>query len=208
MILWFATNNKHKKDELQSCINKYLQDIIVKIPSDEDIVFDPQETGSDFCENSLLKARELHTLLFKKRNICDPVLADDSGLCVDALDGKPGVLSARYGFTDGKKIESGRQNLMLLDELGDNPNRSARFVCAMTFLYSFSRFIIAQETIEGEIVTKDKIKGEGGFGYDPIFYVPQKKVTLAEISTEEKNKISHRGKAVKIICKHLCQCKK
>ena len=203
MILWFATNNKHKRDELQSCLNEYSKDLIVKIPSDEGIFFNPEETGSSFYENSLLKAKELYKFLIKNGKNSDPVLADDSGLCVDALDGRPGVLSARYGFTDGKKFESGRQNLMLLDELGDNPKRSARFVCAMTLLYNSDRFFIAQETIEGEIVTKEKIKGDGGFGYDPIFFLPEKGRTLAELSTEEKNKISHRGKAVKIICKHI-----
>ena len=203
MILWFATNNVHKKEELEACLKIHIQDITIKIPSQECISFDPQETGSNFSENSLIKARELHKLLLKQKRGNEPVIADDSGLCVDALDGRPGVFSARYGSIDGKKPESREQNMMLLEELGDNQNRSARFVCAMVLLYSFDQFIIVQETIEGEIVTKDKIKGQHGFGYDPVFFIPEMGRTLAEISIEEKNKISHRGKAVMNICKHL-----
>ena len=209
MILWFATNNAHKKIELEACIKGFLNehslppDITVKIPSDEGISFDPLETSSAFSENSLLKARELHKLLLKQERGGEPVIADDSGLCVDSLDGRPGVLSARYGTVNGKKLESREQNQLLLKELDDNKNRNARFVCAMVLLFSFDRFILAQETIEGEIVTKDKIKGGLGFGYDPVFFIPEKGRTLAELSTEEKNKISHRGKAVKNICKYL-----
>jgi len=207
MILWFATNNVHKKEELEACLKIHIQDITIKIPSQECISFDPQETGSDFIENSLIKARELHKILLKSGCI-EPVIADDSGLCVDSLGGRPGVLSARYGIeniasSSGKKPESGMQNLILLDELGDTQTRSARFVCAMVLLFSHDRFTAVQETVEGEIVKKDGIKGELGFGYDPIFYIPEKGLTLAQLSSQEKNKISHRGKAAGVICKHL-----
>lgn len=191
MNIWFATNNAHKKAELEAILNT-----VLKIPSQEGLKFDPDEIYSTFYENSLLKARELKKLLHKD----DIVIADDSGLCVDALGGRPGVLSARYGETDGKKLTSGQKNLLLLEELGDNPVRTARFVCSMVLLFDENRFFAAQETIEGEIVkTKDDIKGSGGFGYDPIFFVPQFGRTLAELSEEEKNEISHRGKAGKYI---------
>jgi len=186
MNIWFATNNAHKKSELEAILKTSL-----KIPSEAGIEFDPAETGVTFCENALIKARELKKLLGNS----DPVIADDSGLCVDALDGRPGVLSARFGFSDGKKLTSEGQNLLLLDELGENPNRSARFVCAMVLLFDNDRFFISQETLEGEIVNKGRMRGDGGFGYDPVFLLRQFNKTLSEISADEKNRISHRGKA-------------
>ena len=209
MNLWFATNNAHKKEELSACLRVNaltcdLPEITIKIPSQEGILFDPTETCGNFYENSLLKARELFKILSENKNTAlYPIIADDSGLCVDALGGRPGILSARYGTKNGIKPGSNEQNMMLLDELADSKKRSARFVCAMTVLYSYERFIVVQETIEGEIVEKNKIKGDRGFGYDPVFFIPQMGRTLAELTTEEKNKISHRGKAVKSIFKHI-----
>jgi XTP/dITP diphosphohydrolase len=190
MNLWFATNNAHKKKELSAILN-----IDLKIPGEEGLSFEPEETGTTFSENALIKARVLQKLIGS--NVV--VIADDSGLCVDALDGRPGVLSARYGMENGSKLSSLRQNIMLLDELADSPRRSARFVCAMTLFFNNDRFFIVQETLEGEIVKKDGIKGEGGFGYDPVFWIPSLSRTLAELPPEEKNILSHRGKAGKHI---------
>ncbi len=192
MNIWFATNNTHKKSELEAILNTSL-----KIPSEEGLNFNPDETGVTFYDNALLKARELKKLLDKHAfKSGDIVIADDSGLCVDALNGRPGIFSARYGEEDGKKLSSGQKNLLLLEELGDTLNRKARFVCAMTLLLDENKFFIVQETLEGEIVKNNSlIRGDGGFGYDPIFYLPQKDATLAEISPEEKNRLSHRGKA-------------
>ena len=190
MNIWFATNNAHKKEELQTVLNKAL-----KIPSEEGYDFNPEETGTTFRENALIKARELQKIL---RNN-EIVIADDSGLCVDALGGRPGVLSARYGMTNGQKLNSREQNIMLLDELGDNPTRTARFVCAMVLLFSNDRFFLIQETLEGEIVKKNKMRGNSGFGYDPIFLPDNSCRTLAELSMEEKNTLSHRGKAGRFI---------
>ena len=195
MNIWFATNNTHKKIELQAILGKTL-----KIPSEEGYAFDPDETALTFAENALIKARELKKILKNKNDL---VIADDSGLSVDALDGRPGVLSARYGEVNGKKPASTKQNMMLLDELGDNPVRSARFVCAMVLLWDENRFVIVQETTEGQIVKKTEMRGEGGFGYDPIFLLPDFRRTLAELSAEEKNEISHRGKAGRIIASLL-----
>ncbi|MCL2443033.1 MAG: RdgB/HAM1 family non-canonical purine NTP pyrophosphatase [Treponema sp.] len=192
MNIWFATNNNHKNEELQAILNREL-----KIPSNEGLTFNPVESGSTFIENTLIKARELHKLLENK----NPVIADDSGLCVDALGGRPGVHSAYYGYTDDKKLTSHEQNIMLLNELGDNPNRSARFVCSMVLYLSNDRFYLIQETLEGKIVQKNDMRGDGGFGYDPIFFLPEFNRTLAELSAEEKNTISHRGKAGKLIAK-------
>ncbi|MDR0465095.1 MAG: RdgB/HAM1 family non-canonical purine NTP pyrophosphatase [Treponema sp.] len=190
MNIWFATNNAHKKEELEAILKFSL-----KIPSDCGLFFNPEETGTTFCDNALLKARELQKLLGRN----EPVISDDSGLCVDALNGRPGVLSARYGNENGVKLTSLQKNIKLLDELGNTQDRSARFVCAMVFLLSADRFFLVQETIEGEIVKKNEMRGEGGFGYDPIFLVKEYGRTLAELSSEDKNAISHRGKAGKRI---------
>jgi XTP/dITP diphosphohydrolase len=194
MNVWFASNNAHKKKELEAILNKQL-----KIPVDEGYSFNPEETGTTFYENAFIKARELRKLL--KNN--DPVIADDSGLCLDGLNGKPGVMSAYYGMTKERKLTSHEQNIKLLDELGDNPIRSARFVCSMVLLLNSDRFFVVQDTLEGEIVKKSNMKGDGGFGYDPIFFVPEYNRTLAELSDDEKNNISHRGKAGRQIEKLL-----
>jgi len=204
MNIWFASGNKNKKKELSAILRTEL-----KIPVDVGMEFDPEETGSSFHENALLKARELYRMLsarcptgFKKG---DPVIADDSGLCVDALGGRPGIYSALYAgsavaFDNEKKLTGAQRNALLLEELGANTVRSARFVCAMVLLISEDRFYIAQETMEGIIVASPQFaKGSGGFGYDPVLYIPESGCTVAEMPDEEKNRISHRGKAGKII---------
>jgi len=190
MNIWFATNNSHKREELQDILGKSL-----KIPVEEGFLFNPEETGTTFCENALIKARALYKLLGNH----EPIIADDSGLCVEALDGRPGVYSAVYGYTKDRKLTSLEQNIMLLDELGDNLNRRAYFVCTMVLLYSYDRFYIIQETLEGEIVKECEMRGKGGFGYDPIFLIPEYNKTLAELTINEKNTISHRAKAGKLI---------
>ncbi|MDR0502594.1 MAG: non-canonical purine NTP pyrophosphatase [Treponema sp.] len=198
MNIWFATNNAHKKEELSAILN-----IQLKIPSEEGIEYDCDETGVSFYENSLLKAKELKKLLVSKGNE-DAVIADDSGLCVDCLGGRPGIFSARYGSVNGQELKSAERNLLLLAEIGENPKRSARFICAMTLLVNNEKFFIVQETIEGEIVNMSEIKGEGGFGYDPVFLIPQLGRTMAQLLPEEKNILSHRGKAGKHIAA-ICQ---
>jgi XTP/dITP diphosphohydrolase len=191
MTIWFATGNAHKKAELAAI----LTDHRIRIPAEADapalINFDPDETGGTFLENALIKARELHRL------VREPVIADDSGLCVDALDGRPGIYSSRYGGGD-KKLGSPERNALLLEELGDSANRRARFVCAMVLFYTPDRFFAAQETWEGEIVRRAG-RGSGGFGYDPVFYLPERACTAAELPEAEKNRISHRGKAAGVI---------
>ena len=226
MTVWFATGNVHKKKELADILSNYT----VKIPSDAGLDFDPDEKGSTFIENAVLKAQELHRLLEKHRPPLykrgDPVIADDSGLCVDALNGRPGVHSARYCGMPGfflsrslglsgpnevpkaedraKLLSAAEKNALLLEELGDNPRRTARYVCAMVLYYKTDRFFAAQETMEGELVkSMNSAKGKGGFGFDPIFLIPGLKRTAAELSEAEKNKISHRGKAGKVIARVL-----
>ena len=196
MKIWFASGNRHKKKELSALLGR---EII--IPADAALEFDPEETGDTYIENALLKARALYDLLKRERpcgySAGDPLIADDSGLCVDALDGRPGVHSAYYG---GRGLAAAEKNALLLAELGNNPKRSARFVCTMVLYYSPNRFFIVQETIEGLIVKNiDEAKGSRGFGYDPILYIPEMSRTVAELSDEDKNRISHRGKAAGVI---------
>jgi len=210
MTIWFATGNAHKKTELSAILRTHGVDCRLLIPKDAGLDFDPEETGTGFHENALLKARELYTLLDKARpplfNPDDPVIADDSGICVDALDGRPGIYSARYAGKghSGKKLEASERNALLLEEVGDAADRKARFVCAMVLMYNPNRFFIAQETIEGELVKNmEQAKGIGGFGYDPVFFIPELGKTAAELSDDEKNMISHRGKAGKIIAERI-----
>ena len=224
MVVWCATGNKHKKKELADILFENIPSgksaaWEIKIPSEAGIEFDPEENGSSFSENALIKARELYNLLEKNRPSLytqgDPIIADDSGICVDALGGRPGIFSARYsGPNNGKskesasgnekKLESAERNALLLEELGDNTNRKARFVCALVLFYSPDRFFIVQETLEGELVKNaEEAKGKGGFGYDPILYIPSLGRTVAELTDEEKNQWSHRGKAGKALASFL-----
>jgi XTP/dITP diphosphohydrolase len=193
--------------------------VTVMIPAEAGIPFDPEETGATFLENALLKACALYRLLTEcgaeesggnapvviAGGNVPVVIADDSGLCVDALDGRPGIRSARYGAgcgaENGKKLEPFERNALLLRELGDRANRKARFVCAMVLLLSPGRFYAVQETLEGELIREPR--GAGGFGYDPILYLPEKNLTVAELSEAEKNSMSHRGKAARAIARLL-----
>ncbi|MDR0556527.1 MAG: RdgB/HAM1 family non-canonical purine NTP pyrophosphatase [Treponema sp.] len=198
MIIWFATGNEHKRRELAAILAGHS----VKIPSDAGIAFDPDETGGAFLENAFIKAHALFEL------VREPVVADDSGLCVDALGGRPGVYSARYGGVDGGKLTSSERNALLLKEIsgagGIAVRRTARFVCAMALVLSKDRFFVAQETLEGEIISEERgARGMGGFGYDPIFFLPERGCAVAELSEQEKNRISHRAKAARAIGKML-----
>ena len=215
MNIWFASGNEDKKRELTAILR-----MKVLTPADAGLKFDPEETGNSFHENALLKAGELFKLLSSGRTSVyksgDLIIADDSGLCVDALGGRPGIYSAMYAGPDdpagakaaanGKKLTSQQRNTLLLGELGANENRNAHFVCAMVLMLGENRFCLAQETLEGEIVKgPEYASGTGGFGYDPILFIPQFGRTVAELSDNEKNLVSHRGKAGKIIADILRQ---
>jgi len=197
MTVWLATGNIHKKNELKEILS-VVKGLELKIPSEEGLAFDPEETGNSFLENAFIKAGELYRLLEERfPGDCHAVIADDSGICVDALDGRPGIYSARYG---GKKLSDTERNARLLEELGDNPMRNARFVCAMVLYCGVDRFFAAQETMEGELVLNTQsARGTGGFGYDPILCIPELGRTTAELPDEEKNRLSHRGKAGRVI---------
>jgi len=207
MKLFLATSNKHKKREMQ----EILPDYEILIPDDIGLKFDPEETGSTFYENSLIKAKALYNLVH------EAVIADDSGICVEALNNAPGIYSSRYagpqymqGYPDGHKMSQDEQNFNLIKQLNDtkSSNRRCFYVCAMSLVFNENRFFVAQETFEGQLIDDiSKQSGTGGFGYDPIVYLPQYKKTIADLSADEKNKISHRAKAAKSIAEILKQLK-
>ncbi|HOX12717.1 MAG TPA: RdgB/HAM1 family non-canonical purine NTP pyrophosphatase, partial [Spirochaetales bacterium] len=184
MTLYIATNNAHKVKELA----ELFPGIPLRTPADAGIEFDHDETEDSFLGNSLGKARALFGL------VKAPVLADDSGLCVDALGGAPGVRSARYGSPDdGRTVLSARdKNELLLREMEGRRDRTCRFVCAMTLMLSEHRFVTVQETCEGRLL--ESSRGAEGFGYDPVFFLPGEGLSMAELSLERKNRLSHRGR--------------
>jgi XTP/dITP diphosphohydrolase len=184
MKVVLATGNRHKQKEL-SRIWPHTQ---ILTPIDLGIRFDHDETGSTFFENALGKAQHLFEL-------CDvPVVADDSGLCVDALGGAPGIYSARYGEDElGRPLEQGEKNALLLSRLDGSRDRSARFICSMVVVLGPHRFLSVQESFEGTIAYE--AAGTGGFGYDPLFVPEGYETTVAELDDEVKDRISHRGKA-------------
>lgn len=185
MEIILASSNPHKVKE----INEIIGDIGVhfSLPPDN---FDPDETGTTFEENSLIKSKAAWELTHNW------VLADDSGLCIDVLDGKPGIYSARYAETPQKRIER------VLKELDGIKNRNAHFICHMTLLNPKGEIALSCEGIcKGTII--QEAKGTNGFGYDPIFIPEGYNVTIAELSEDEKNKISHRFKALIQIIKYL-----
>jgi XTP/dITP diphosphohydrolase len=219
MTIWLASGNDHKRQELAAIITGHT----LKLPAEGGIdPFNPKETGTAFVENALIKARTLRRLL-EQRGEAGPVLADDSGLCVDALGGRPGIYSARYRGRSAPPAEAGAElgaaerNALLLEEVhaalaektgGDQQNcrrqRSCRFVCAMVLLFSEDRFYAVQETMEGELVPSiSESRGTGGFGYDPVVYLPSLGRTVAELTAEEKNTTSHRAQAGKAIARIL-----
>lgn len=193
MDIFLASGNKHKKEEFAAI----LEGVNIRIPSDIGVAFSPEETGATFLENALLKARALYTLV--KR----PVIADDSGLCIDALDGMPGIYSARYGMKDGVKLEAQQRNNLILHQMKGVTKRTCRFVCCIAVMMDAERIATVQETCEG-LITQSAI-GQHGFGYDPLVYLPQIGKTVAELRPQEKNELSHRGKAGKIVAQILKQ---
>lgn len=188
MEIVLASGNAHKKTELESILSGHT----ILLPGDLGVAFDCEETGTTFLENSLLKARTLYDLV--KR----PVLADDSGLCVEALGGAPGVYSARYGAEEGgPNLEAPQRNDLLLSRLSDAEDRRAFFVCAMVLMLDPYRVFTVQESFPGAIARAPF--GGGGFGYDPVFFLEAYGKTVAELPEGEKNRISHRGLAGKRI---------
>ena len=181
----FATANEGKVKE----IKEILKDFPIEVVSMKEmgITADIEENGTTFEENSLIKARALAKLTGL------PALADDSGLEVDYLNGEPGIYSARYL---GRDTDYDYKNNYIINKLSDaqDKERSARFVCVISLVLPDGREFVERGVVEGLIGYEQK--GENGFGYDPIFYLPEYGKTSAELSPDEKNKISHRGKAL------------
>ena len=180
-ILVVATGNPGKLREMQVYLADLGWELQLKPPE-----LEIEETGDTFAANAALKASEVALATGKW------AIADDSGLAVDALDGAPGIYSARYGKTDPERIER------LLLELGNELNREAQFVCAIAIANPDGAIVLQVEGISrGEILRTPR--GTGGFGYDPIFYVPQAGLTFAEMTPEIKRYHSHRGKAFELL---------
>lgn len=172
-----ATGNPGKLAEIQAYLVGLNCELVLK-PADLEI----EETETTFVANACLKASQV------AKALREWAIADDSGLAVDALGGAPGLYSARYGNTDQERIER------LLRELGDNDNRKAQFICAIAIARPDGSIAAQSEGIcPGEILRV--VQGTGGFGYDPIFYVPEYQKTFAQMSAPEKHKASHRGRA-------------
>lgn len=187
--LLLATGNAGKVRELTAPLAAAGFDL--RGLGDFGIVADAPETGASFRENALEKAR----YYFAKSAMA--VLAEDSGLCVDALAGAPGIHSARYGASAGVTDDAGR-NALLLRELSGVPTpRTARYRCALALLRAEREPLLIEGAVEGEILAAPR--GAGGFGYDPLFWHPPARQSFAEISREEKFQISHRGHALRAL---------
>lgn len=191
--LIIASNNKGKIQEIKEILNKYKLNIISQKEAGVDIEVD--ENGSTFMENAYKKAYEIYRL--KNDSI---VIADDSGLMVDALDGAPGIYSARFA---GEHGNSEKNNEKLLELLKGVPfeKRKAKFVCAIVLIIDDKTVIRAQGEVHGYIT--EEARGKDGFGYDPLFYVQEYNKTFAEITSDEKNTISHRARALKKLSEEI-----
>lgn len=189
MKVVLASQNPHKLAEMQKILGTLGMEVLLE--RDVGVNVEVEETGTTFAENSLLKAQAV----FDATHLA--TVADDSGLMVDALGGAPGVYSARYGglHTDAERIA------LLLENMKGVPDekRTAQFVCAVTCLMPDVRKIAVQGVCPGVILRAPR--GEGGFGYDPVFYLPELGKTFAELAGEEKNRISHRGRALREFCR-------
>lgn len=189
-----ASRNRGKLSELRALLAAGLGDKIDLLSLDDvGITEDVEENGTTFAENALIKA----TAAARASGL--PALADDSGLAVYALDLAPGVYSARYAGVHG---DDAANNRLLLQNLAGKDDRRAAFVCTFACVFpDGSAPLLAEGRVEGEILTV--AQGEGGFGYDPLFYYPPMEKSFAQITREEKNKISHRGAAVQGLIKEL-----
>ncbi|WP_391116239.1 XTP/dITP diphosphatase [Psychrobacillus sp. L3] len=187
-----ATKNKGKAKDFEALFGPLGYDVQTLHDVADDM--DVEETGTTFEENALIKATAL------SERLQTMVIADDSGLEIDALDGRPGIYSARYAGeekSDEANIDKVLEELVNVEEL----NRSARFVCAIAIASPNLESVTVRGTCEG-VIAKER-RGTNGFGYDPIFYVPSENKMMAELSAEEKGAISHRGNAIKKLSDHL-----
>jgi len=188
MRVVLASKNKHKLEEISKITALFDMELVLQSELGVDI--DVEETGSTFEENSLLKAQAV----MEATGL--PALADDSGIAVDALDGAPGIYSARYGFDDS--LDDWGRLLLLLKNTEHVPDgsRQAQFVCVITMVTPEGKVIQARGEAHGQLLRQ--AVGEGGFGYDPIFYYPPLGCSFAELTAQQKNQVSHRAEALKL----------
>lgn len=179
-----ATHNPGKIREMSDILSHLGVEVVS--PADVGVTVEVEETGTTFAENAMLKAKA----------ICAasglPAIADDSGLCVDALNGGPGVYSARYG---GAGLDDRGRYMLLLNSMRGQTTRAAHFSCAIACAFPNGDTLTAEGRCDGAIAFAPL--GEGGFGYDPVFLVPEKGKTFGQLTAEEKSQISHRGKALR-----------
>ena len=193
MKVVLASKNAHKLEEISKITEKFDMELILQ--STLGIDLDVEENGQSFEENSFIKAKAV----MEATGL--PALADDSGICVDALNGEPGIYSARYGF-DESLDDRGRMMLLLKNmEAVPDGKRQAKFVCVITMVTPDGQTIQARGQVHGELTREPK--GENGFGYDPIFFYPPTGCTTAELPPEKKNALSHRGQALRVFYEKL-----
>ena len=178
-----ATHNPGKLAEMKAILSGLGVEVLS--PAEAGVEVDVEETGTTFAENAMLKAKAVCAAAGL------PAIADDSGLCVDALNGGPGVYSARYG---GEGLDDRKRCLLLLRNLRGQTTRAAHFTCAVACAFPNGDALEAEGRCDGAIAFAPM--GEGGFGYDPVFLLPEKGKTFGQIGPEEKSAVSHRGKAL------------
>jgi len=189
MDILVATFNRHKLEELVPLFPEHRLLSPADIGCEE---LEIEENGLNYFENALIKAR----VLFAATGF--PALADDSGLSVAAMGGAPGIYSSRYGSKNGSaKLSSADRNALLLAEMEGVADRACAFYCCLVFLYGHDRFLSVQETCPG--ILSESPRGAGGFGYDPLVFLPELGKSMAELSPEEKNLVSHRGRAARLM---------
>ena len=193
MKLILATNNEHKVREMREILGNHFSEMVTL--KEAGITHETVEDGSTFRENALKKAREITEITGL------PALADDSGLCVLALDGMPGVYSARYTSSDDENATDKANRDLLLKNMKDITDRRAYFACAIALTMPDGTSYETEGKFWGEITYEEK--GENGFGYDNLFFVPEFNMTSAEMSPEQKNSMSHRGEALRELAKLL-----
>ena len=186
MKIIMATSNQDKVREIRQMLEG--SGIEISSLKDEGININIEETGTTFDDNALIKAEAVRDYTGQM------AIADDSGLVIDYLDGAPGVYSSRFMGEDTPYPEKNAAILKKLENVADE-ERSARFVCAMAIAYPDGHSTVCRGIMEGRIA--HEIAGEGGFGYDPVFFLPDRGLTSAQLSPDEKNAISHRGKALR-----------
>ena len=185
-----ATHNPGKLREMAAILSQYGVEVVS--PADVGITVDVEETGTTFAENAMLKAKAICAAADL------PAIADDSGLCVDALNGGPGVYSARYG---GEGLDDKGRYTLLLQNMRGQTTRAAHFACAIACAFPNGDTLTAEGRCDGTIAFAPM--GTEGFGYDPVFFVPELRKTFAQMDGVEKASISHRGKALQAFCKEL-----